>query len=113
MLIFAGKILVSSVLIAFSSWLACRKPVLAGFIMALPLSSLIALAFVQAEWKNEEQSVAFAKSILFAVPLSLTFFLPFLFARYLKWPFWGMYALGLTLLVISYGVHRSIFSTSV
>jgi len=35
---FIVKILISALLIAFASWLAGKKPVLAGFIIALPSS---------------------------------------------------------------------------
>ncbi|MEK6578218.1 MAG: hypothetical protein AABZ55_03245, partial [Bdellovibrionota bacterium] len=81
-----------------------------GFILALPLSTLIALAFVQTEWKNTKQSVEFAKSIFFAVPLTLSFFVPFLFAKQLNWPFWGIYLAGIVLLTFSYGIHSWLFS---
>jgi hypothetical protein len=72
------KILVASGVIAGTSWLADKKPVLAGFLLALPISTLIALAFNYSEFQNSTQSVQFAKSILAGVPLSLTFFIPFL-----------------------------------
>jgi hypothetical protein len=103
------KVLLSSAIITFCSWLAGKKPALAGFLIALPISSLLAIAFAQTEWKDPEKSALFARSILVSVPLSLTFFLPFLFVKHLKMPFWGVYSLGLILLVMSYGVHRLIF----
>jgi hypothetical protein len=101
--------IIASALIAFSSWLAGKKPALAGFIIALPISSMIAIAFTQAEWQDAEKSVTFAKSIFVSIPLSLMFFLPFLFAKQLALPFWGIYALGIVCLASSYGVHRLIF----
>lgn len=103
---FLLKLALSGSIIAFTSWLAGRKPALAGFILALPISSLIAIAFAQAEWRDPDKSVAFARSILLGVPLSLTFFLPFLFARQLQLPFWGLYALGIACLAASYALHR-------
>jgi hypothetical protein len=42
--------------------------------------------------------VAFAKGILQGVPMSLTFFVPFLFAEKLGWSFPALYAAGLGLL---------------
>ena len=106
---FALKTLCSGALIAFASWLAEKRPALAGFILALPISSLLAIALVQGEWQDAEKSVTFARSILVSVPLSLSFFLPFLFSRWLRLPFWGLYASGLLLLGLSYGLHRWIF----
>ncbi len=107
------KMVLASGMIAFTSWLAGRKPALAGFIIALPISSLLALAFTQAEWRDPEKSVRFAQGILFALPLSATFFLPFLFARQLKMSFWGLYFLGVAFLSVSYFAHRLIFSARV
>ncbi len=103
------KIAISIFVIAFSSWLAGARPALAGFIIALPISSMLAIAFTQAEWKDPEKSILFAKSILVSVPLSLTFFIPFLFARQLGWPFPVTYASGIALLALSYFAHRVIF----
>ncbi len=101
-----AKLVIAGTVISFTSWLAGRRPGLAGFIMALPISSLIALAFSHAEWGDPQKSVEFAKSIFLAVPLSLTFFLPFLLANALQWSFWGLYFSGVALLTLSYGIHR-------
>jgi hypothetical protein len=103
-----GKVLLASIVITFSSWLAGKQPRLAGFIMALPISSMLALAFSQAEFQDWGKSVGFAKSILVAVPLSLLFFVPFLFADKLRWPFWALYLSGLGLLAIGYGLHSAV-----
>ena len=39
-----GKIVFTASVIVFASWLSQKKPELAGFIIALPLASLLALA---------------------------------------------------------------------
>ncbi len=103
------KIGLSAAVIAFASWLSGRRPALAGFIMALPLSSLIVLALSYAEYKDAAKTVTFAKSIFVSVPLSLTFFVPFLFADRLRLPFWALYGMGVVLLAASYFVNRSVF----
>ena len=46
MLSFALKVLFSGLIIAFASWLSVKKPILAGFIIALPLMSLISIFFL-------------------------------------------------------------------
>jgi hypothetical protein len=107
---FLVKILISASLISFSAWLAQRRPALAGFILALPISSMIAILFLQWETRDSERTVTFAKSIFSGVPLSLTFFLPFLLSRFLRLPFWGTYLAGLVCLSASYWVHRRLFS---
>ncbi len=105
----AAKVVIAAAVITFTSWLAVKKPALAGFILALPISSLLALAFFHAEFRDPEKATTFAKSIFVSVPLSLTFFLPFLVAEKSRIPFLGNYGLGLILLALSYEVHRRFF----
>lgn len=107
---FIGKILISACLISFVSWLSHKKVGLAGFLTALPLTTLLALAFSQLEWKDGAQSTAYAKSVFYAVPMSLTFFIPFLFAEKFSLSFWSCYGLGLLLLGGSYFVHQQLTS---
>jgi hypothetical protein len=104
------KLLLSASVIAFSSWLSHRRPELAGFIMALPLATLLVLPFSFIEYKDPAASVKFAQSIFTAVPLSLLFFVPFLLASRLQWNFWGLYAAGLVLLAGGYFAHRWVMS---
>ena len=101
----ALKIAISACVIAFASWLSNKKPDLAGFIIALPLGTMLVLAFSYAQYHDPVASVRFAKSILVAVPMSLLFFVPFLLADKLNFSFWGLYASGFGLLVIGYFVH--------
>lgn len=100
-----GKVFIAAAVIALSSWFAGKQPRLAGFLMALPIASMLALAFNQTEFGDSAKSVAFAKSIVVAVPLSLLFFVPFLLAERLQWPFWGLYLAGFLLLGVGYGIH--------
>ncbi|HYD16918.1 MAG TPA: hypothetical protein VEF76_00400 [Patescibacteria group bacterium] len=102
------KIAISACVIAFASWLANKRPDLAGFIIALPISTLLVLAFNYAEFKEPETSTAFALSILTAIPLSLLFFVPFLLAKKFPMPFWGLYAAGVALIVAGYVIHAYI-----
>ena len=108
---FSGKILISALLIAFASWLAGKKPVLAGFIVALPLASMLALIFAYVEHHNMEKINKFAVSVLVAVPLSLTFFIPFLFNKWLKLNFALSFLAGLTFLVLAYFVHSTLLKS--
>lgn len=105
-MLFALKIMFSATIIAFASWLSGRKPELAGFIIALPLMTLLVLPFSYLEYQDAEKSTRFAQSIFVAVPLSLLFFVPFLLATKLMWNFWALYGAGLTLLVAGYFAHK-------
>ena len=112
MLFTVFKLAVSASVIAFASWLAGKRPELAGFIVALPLMTLLVLPFAHAQYHDPQASIQFAKSIFVAVPLSLVFFIPFLFADVLMTRlhigFWGLYCSGLALLVGAYGVHQAV-----
>ena len=109
-MLFFLKVLLAAVVIAFASWLSGKKPELSGFIIALPLASLIALVFSYLEHKNPETSITFAKSILVGVPISYLFFLPFFFAKSLGMNFWLIYAIGVILLIVGFVLHRYIIS---
>ena len=109
-MIFLSKVLLAALVIAFASWLSGKKPELSGFIIALPIASIIAIAFSYLEHKNTENTVIFAKSILVGVPVSYLFFLPFFFAKNFNMNFWLVYGLGLILLLIGYFVHKYITS---
>jgi hypothetical protein len=99
------KIFISTSIIVFSSWLAGKKPGLAGFIFALPISTLLVIPLHYKEWSDAAKSVEFAKSIFYSVPLSLLFFVPFLFAEKFQLNFWTMYSLGIVLLAAGYFIH--------
>lgn len=100
------KLALSAGIISFASWLSGKKPELAGFIMALPIATLLVLPFSFMEYHDPTASVKFAQSIFLAVPLSLFFFVPFLFASKLGWGFPALYGSGLVLLVAAYFVHQ-------
>lgn len=105
------KILLSASIITFVSWLSGIKSQLAGFLTALPLTTLIALAFSQYEWKNSTQTVSYAKSIFFAIPITLLFFLPFLLSEKLNLSFWQCYFSGFILLILGYPLHKWVVSS--
>ncbi len=102
------KLIIISCVIAFSSWLAGKKPELAGFIIAMPISSMIALAISYFNYKDSSTSITFAKSILIAVPVSWLFFIPFFLAERFGFGFWIAYIIGLLLLAVGYFIHKSL-----
>jgi len=81
---------------------------LAGFLTALPLTTLLALVFSQLEWGNSDQSVEYAKSVFIAVPISLLFFAPFLLANKFQLNFWSCYFIGIGLLFVGYLIHANL-----
>lgn len=103
-----GKTIIAAVLISFVSWLSGKKTGLAGFITALPLTTLLALAFSHLEWGDSKQSVEYAKSVFVAIPVSLMFFVPFLVAQKFSLGFWTCYSVGIALLGVGYFIHNFI-----
>ena len=108
MSLFILKTLVASLLISSVSWLANKNSTLAGFLTALPLTSILTMAFAQIHSKESLKSIEYAKSIFIAIPLSLLFFVPFLFANKFQLGFWTCFITGLFLLVMGYGIHSQI-----
>lgn len=105
---FALNLLVSAAVISFASWLSGRMPGAAGFLVALPLATMLVLPLSYQEHESAETSIQLAKSIFIAIPISLTFFLPFLFSGRLGLSFWQAYALGCAALPVGYFVHRAV-----
>lgn len=110
-MLFVAKMMLSGFVIAFAAWLSGRKPVLAGFIVALPLVSILAILLAYTEHGDMEKINQFAQSIFVAVPLSLVFFVPFLLNKWLKLNFPLTFSLGMLLLIAAYFIHASIFKS--
>ena len=100
------QILFSASLLTFSAWLSKKNPEAAGFLIALPLATIIVLPFSYWTHGDPENSVQLARNILKAIPISLTFFIPFALAGRFQLGFWQAYSFGLTLLVVSYLVVK-------
>lgn len=112
MAVFIAKIIISAIVIASCSWLAGKKPELAGFIIALPVATLLALPFSHLEWQTQVNSVKFAKSIFIGIPISLLFFVPFIIAEKINLGFWPSYMLGILLLAFGFMVHKVVVNVS-
>ena len=88
--------------IVFSSQLSQKRPDLAGFIIALPLASLLALALAHLQHSDAEKSIAFGPSIFLAVPVSYLFFIPFLIPKVAESGVWIVNGFGLSVLVVGF-----------
>ncbi len=103
---FAIHVAVSALVISFAAWLSGRFPTAAGFLVALPLATMLVLPLSYHAHGSAETSVSLAKSIFVAIPISLTFFLPFLVSERFQLGFWQAYVLGCAALPLGYGIHR-------
>ena len=102
------NVLVSACVIGFAAWLSGRFPGIAGFLVALPLATMLVLPISQLQHGNSENTIKLAKSIFVALPISLLFFLPFLMSERLGISFWQAYALGCLALILGYFVHQAV-----
>ncbi|MCB0348404.1 MAG: hypothetical protein KDD37_06185 [Bdellovibrionales bacterium] len=107
---FVINLIVSASVISFCVWLAAKSPSIAGFVISLPISTLLVLALNQWQHGETGNGVVLAKSIFVAIPMTLVFFIPFLLSDRWKIPFWVCYGSGMGLLVAAYFVHKYIFS---
>ena len=102
------NVVVSAGVLGFAAWLSVRFPGIAGFIVALPLATLLVLPLSQLQHGDSGNTITFAKSIFVALPITLTFFLPFLLSEKLDLSFWQAYALGCLALILGYFLHRAV-----
>ena len=105
---FALNVLVSALAIGFASWLSGRSPTVAGFVVALPLATLLVLPLSYREHGDAAATILLARSIFVALPISLSFFLPFLLSERLGLSFWQAYGLGCAALPVGFFLHRAI-----
>jgi hypothetical protein len=103
---FALNVVISAITISFASWLSGRFPGIAGFIVALPLATMLVLPLSYQEHGSSETTLLFAKSIFVAIPISLAFFVPFLFSERFGLSFWQAYAWGCAALPAGFFLHR-------
>jgi len=105
-MLIALNTLVSALVIGVAAWLSRRYPSTAGFLIALPLATMLVLPLAYLQHRDAASVFDMARSILVALPITLLFFIPFLLRD--RFSFWGAYALGCALLPVGYFVHRAV-----
>jgi hypothetical protein len=89
------KLMFSAGIIAASAEVAKRSEFWGAVIIALPLSSMLAMLWLYSDTHDSAKVSLFARDIFFLVPPSLLFFVPFLFEPKTHWPFWLSFVGGL------------------
>jgi hypothetical protein len=103
------NVVVSVGVILAATWLSKRYPPTAGFVAALPVTTILVLLLGRLDDVRFEEQVRFARGLLVGIPLGATFLLPFVVAPRLGLSFWTAFASGLVLLSMGWAVHRWIF----
>jgi hypothetical protein len=97
---------ISAVVIGVAAWLANTYPRIAGFVVALPLATLLVLPMAHAQSSDPARLQQFAVSILIALPVVMFFLVPFVLALRYGLSFWASYALGCAWLLPGFFLHR-------
>lgn len=105
---FVVNMIITSLVVSLSAWLSGRNPVMAGFMIAMPVTTLLVLPMAQFQHGDPINTVKLAKSIMAAIPISLLFFIPFLLSEKLSLGFWPCYGAGIVLLVGGFFVLKLI-----
>lgn len=93
----AVKVLISVAVLLAAAETAKRSPFWGAVIVSLPLTSMLAMAWLYWDTRDTAQVSAFARDIFYLVPPSMLFFLPFLLEPRSHWPFWLSFAVGAAL----------------
>jgi len=104
MLIYLFKLAISLSIILASAEAAKRSPTVGAFIVALPLVSILSMTWLYWDTRDAAKVGAYAREIFYLVPLSLGFFLPFLFEQRTHWPYWLNFSLGFVTLALVFAV---------
>jgi hypothetical protein len=102
------NVAISVAVILVAAWLARRYPSTAGFVTALPITTMLVLVLSHADGASPGDRAKFAKSLLLGIPLTSTFLVPFVFAPRMNFGFWTSFGLGISLLAGGYAVHRTV-----
>ncbi len=108
--LFIAKLVVSALVIAAASEVAKRDSFWGALLIALPITSILALSWLYVETRDNELATRFARDVLLLVPVSLVFFVPFLLEPRTRIGFWPNLGLGLGLLALAVWLLRTALS---
>ena len=93
-------------IIGIAAEVAKRNPFWGSILIALPLTSILAMSWLYADTRDNALLTQFARDIFVVVPVSLVFFVPFLLEAKTRLGFVSNMLLGLTLLAVSVWLLR-------
>lgn len=99
--LFLAKLVLSALVIALATEVAKRDSFWGALLVAMPLTSILAVSWLYAETRDNALVTRFARDILVLVPVSLVFFLPFLLESKTRFGFFTNLSAGLALLALA------------
>jgi len=103
MILYLIKLGISLAVILASAEAAKRSPTLGAIIVALPMVSMLSMTWLYWDTKDALKVSAYAREIAYLGPLTIIFFLPFLFEQRTHWPYWLNFSLGFVALALVFG----------
>jgi len=102
------KVVLTAVLVVAISEVSKRSLLLAGLLASIPLTSLLALAWLQLESGDGEQVAALSTSVMWLIPPSLIFLaaLPFLLRTEL--PAWAAFGISILATGAGYWIYLQV-----
>ena len=105
--LFIAKVVVSALLIAAASEIAKRDVFWGALVIALPLSSILAMSWLFAETRDDALVARFARDILALLPVTVLFFLPFVVESKTRLGYLPNMLIGVILLALGvWGMRR-------
>jgi hypothetical protein len=102
------NVVLSALVVGVAAWLSGGFPRAAGFLVSVPLATMLVLPMAHLQHQDAEKTVAFAKSILIAVPVVMLFLLPFMLAVRFDLSFWLSCVLACLWLIPAFFLHRDL-----
>lgn len=98
------KIAISIIVIVAATELSKRSSWLGALLIALPMTSLLAMTWLYYDTGNLQQIASLSRSIFWLVLPSLALFLVFPWAIENQWKFWPAISLGCAASIACYGL---------
>lgn len=108
--LFIVKVVVSALVIAVASEVGKRNSFFGALLVALPLTSILALSWLYAETRDNVVVTRLARDIFLLVPGSLVFFLPFLLEPKTGLGFFPNLTAGVVLLAVAMWIMRRLLT---
>ncbi len=93
-------------IIGIAAEVAKRNPFWGAILIALPLTSILAMSWLYADTRDNALLTQFARDIFVVVPVSLVFFVPFLLETKTRLGFIANMCVGLALLAVGVWLLR-------
>ncbi len=106
---FVLNVVLTSILISLSVWMANKFPKQAGFVLAIPLSTFIAFALVHSQYNDIDKTMLIAKSTFISFVINLSIFIPYFLLPKFRYGFWTAYGFSFLIALLAYPIHRLIY----